>query len=517
MTAKRFIYWKRDYTPTLQFDLDYSIQKYSRAALGGPKSASITATGNINNLYRLVELLRCPVVIYDTHDYERWWGFVSSVDIQYKNISLGVDIKTMFNKIAVAYTIENIRYTTAWSSDTDSTTEYGIKEMLLSKSDVSESYALQTRDTQLQSSKYPIGIPGFFSGKDGKATIKCSSWLSTLDWRYYQNLVGKESYETLGTGGREIGEDDRPIAAMSFQIEAAVAWDASVVWLHCYKYPDDDPPVDNLRVDIYSDNAGDPNASLANATVAAADIPDNAEWIKFTLSAAVTLNTATTYWIVVQRTGAVDADSYYMVDTNRDNGYPRGSLKLWNGAAWVDREFKGDMNFIIEGSEETTTQASKLITNIGQFFAGTYIDNASGVFSNQYRDGDNKGLYEFEKLLETGTTNDRRLLCDVLSDRYLRIYEEPAKPTNMVNAYKLDNQYRLFDPFGKLVQPSECTVGVWCAFKDVIPDSVDLSKLTNPSPFFIEEAEYDATKDEYKITKVRDQRDYFDIGGVEQG
>jgi hypothetical protein len=51
----------------------------------------------------------------------------------------------------------------------------------------------------------------------------------------------------------------------------------------------------------------------------------------------------------------------------------------------------------------------------------------------------------------------------------------------------------------------------------VIPDSVDLSKLTNPSPFFIEEAEYDATKDEYKITKVRDQRDYFDIGGVEQG
>lgn len=519
MTAKRFKYWNRDYSPVLQLDLEYEVQKYSRSAMGGSKSATIEATGNINNLYRLIELLRCPVILYDKYEYERWCGIITSVDVSYNNTTFGVDIKTMFNKVAVAYTIDNIRYTTAWSSDSDSTAEYGIKELLLSKSKISEASALQNRDRQLQATKYPTGAPKPYSGKDFKATIKCSSWLSTLAWRYYNNAVGKESYEEFGTGGREIGEDDRPKAGMSFQIEATEAWDAEYVWLHCYKYPDDDPPVDNLRVDIYSDAAGSPNVSLANATVAAADIPTNAEWIKFTLSAAVTLNPATTYWIVVQRTGAVDADSYYMVDTNRDNGYPRGSLKLYSTplGTWLDREFKGDMNFIIEGSQETTGQIEDMITNIGQFFAGTWIDDASGVYTNQWRGGDNTGEYEFNKLMEIGTTNDRRLLCDVTSSRYLRLFEEPAKPTDMRNAYKWDNQNRLYDPFGKLVDPSECTVGVWCALKDVIPDSVDLSKITNPSPFFIEEAEYNTTKDEYRITKFRDQSDYFDLGGVEQG
>ncbi|MFA5714355.1 MAG: choice-of-anchor R domain-containing protein [Candidatus Paceibacterota bacterium] len=516
---KRFVYQSRAYADVLQLDLDYKIKKYSRAAVGGPKSADIEATGNENNLYRLLELLRCPVVLYDNHEYKRWWGMISEVTVQSGAVQFGVSIDSMKNKIAVAYTIDNIRYTTAWSSDADSTAEYGIKELLLSKSKTSESMALQARDTQLQSSKYPIGITKPYSGNEAKAIIKCKSWLETLDWRYYLNNVGKEFYDQLGTGGREIGEDDRPIAGMSFQILATVAWDAVYVWLHAYKHPSDDPPVDNLQCAIYSDVAGSPGVSLASGSIAAADLETNAEWVKFTLSVAVTLNPGTTYWIVVSRSGAVDADSYFMVDTNRENGYPRGSLKLYSTvlSAWVDREFKGDMNFIIEGSQETTSQISDLITNVGQFFAGTHIDDASGVFTNQYRDGDSIALDEFEKLLECGTTNDRRLLCDVTDSRYLRLYEEPTKPTDMVDAYKLDRQYRLYDPFGNLIDPSECKAGVWCAHKDIIPDSVDLSKLANPSPFFIEEAEYNADKNEYKITKVRDQDDVFEIGGVEQG
>lgn len=497
--------------------LEYVVKSYGAMVIGGCGKATIEAYGDKVALFDLLEWLRCPSIIYDELNTPRHWGFINSVAVYWDNIEYGVSLDTMSNKIAVAYVMENQRYTTAWSEDTTSSAEYGKKQLLISRGEISTADALQLRDQKLQALKYPIPIPKKMSGgSNNRAVIQVSPLIDTLDWQLYSNATGREAYEVLGTGGREIGEDERPIAAMSFQIEATEAWDASVLKIHAWKYPSGSPPADNLIASLYSDSGGDPDASLASVTIAAADVPTNGDWIGGNMTSSVTLNPGTTYHIHVARSGAVSLTAYYMVDTNRDNGYPRGSLKLYNNdtSAWVDRAFKGDMNFIIEGHLETTAQISNIITSVGEFFAGTIIDDASGVNTNQFRDGDTTGYFELLNLLETGTTNDRRLLCEITEERWLRVYEEPAKPTDMNDAYKLDADGNLFDPGGNRIHPSECRVGFWCALQDVTPDAVEIAKIANASPFFVEEAEYDAVNGVYSITRTKDQTDVWEIGGV---
>ena len=500
-------------------DMKFSVKRYNFDVIGGEYQATVEVTGNKNSIFALIGWLRYSVKLRDNRTNKRWNGYISKVTINWDEIAISASIDTMTNNAAVAYTDSNIRYTTAWSADTTSTAEYGTKEALLSKDEVSAALALQYRDTELQSKKYPIpGIPTFGkSSTTQKATIECYGWAYTLKWRFYANNSGKESYETLGEGGREIGEDERPNCAMSFQISSTGAWDMNAIWLHCYKYPSSAPPTDNLVCSLYSNSGVDPNVSLTSGALAGAAIGTSSDWLKFVMGASVTLNPATTYWIVVSRSGVTDATKYFMVDTNRDNGYTKGSLKLYDTtvSAWHDYDFKGDMNFIVEGGLEITQQITNMIASIGEFVVGTVIEKVSGVETLPYRDGDNTAWYELLKLLEVGTTDDKRLLCKIDENRYLRVYEEPAQPTSMENAYKLDGKGNLYDPFNRLVDPSECVTGVWCALKDVIPESVDISKLGNISPFFIEEAEYNADNNTYSILRSKNQTDVFDIGGID--
>jgi len=518
-----FIFRDRDNTSNILIpSLDYRVKNYSWDVIGGPKKAKIVVTGSKTGLYDLLEHLRAPVEIHDSRGVNRWWGIINSVKVSWDNITFGAMLDDMYNSIAVAYTEDGKRKTTAWSADSESTAEYGTKQLLMSLAEVSAAKALQKRDTQLQLSKYPVISTEFSRGGENQAVIDCIGWLDTLDWVYYSNNSGKESYEALGRNAREIGEDDRPILAQSIQIAASAAWDASEIWVRPWKYPSGAPPVDNFVVGLYSDNGDAPNALLASGSVAGANIGASSDWIKFTLNVAVTLNTATKYWIRCSRSGATSASAYFMVDINGAGGYVNGKIKLYNTntSAWVD-EYKnglnGDLNFIVWGNLSTTAQISSLITNVGIFFTGTDIENASGVNTNPYRDGDTTAYYELMKLLDTGTTNNRRLLCEVTPWRGLRVYEEPAKPTDIENSYAIDATGRIIRKYDREMPQEECPVGMWCHLKDVIPASLDLSKLTDPSLFFVEEASFDVETGRYEMLRVRDQNRPFEVGGVKEG
>lgn len=501
-------------------DLEFSIDRYSWNTKGGPKTATIHAKGKREELFKLVNQLRAPVEIINELGEAVWWGYLSEITIHLSGINYGVDLETMFNNVAVAYTDQDIRFTTQWSGDVDSIAEYGQKEILLSKSDVTEADALQGRDTNLANTKYPIPTVKFSSGENESATLTCKGWYKTLEWRYYSNAVGKESYEVIGEGGREIGEDDRPALAQSFQIEATVAWAASSLWLRPWKQgTGGNLPTDNLLVYIKSDNAGVPGATLASASMSAADIGTTAEWLEFVLDTEVTLQPATTYWIHVVRSGGMDETAYFMMETNRNSGYLRGELLIWNATlySWVSESGWGDLLFMLVGTLETSDQIINLITACGEFFEGTILEDASGIVSNPYRDGDTVAQYELEKLLNTGTINDRRLLCEVTRSRYLRVYEEPAAPSNPGASYALNADGVLMMENLTVMDQSLCPVGIWCHLQDVIPSSVDLSMVADPSLFLIEEAEYDVEAGKYNILATREQSDAMDIGGTVQG
>lgn len=515
----KFVMYQRTFADLVVMpDLVFNIDRYSWLTMGGPGSATIQASGTRAALFELVNHLRAPVEILNDLGEAVWWGYFSELVVNLKGINFGVDLKSMYNNVAVAYTDQNIRLTTQWSGDADSIDEYGQKEILLSKSDVTEADALQRRDTALASTKYPIPTLKFSGGENVTATITCKGWISTLEWRYYFNACGKESYETTGEGGREIGEDDRPMLAQSFRILATTAWNATSVWVRPWKQGmDGDLPTDDLVISIKADSAGVPGATLASGLLNATAIGTSADWLEFVLDGAVTLTPGTTYWIHVKRSGAVDETRYFMVDTNRAAGYERGKIFLWNepldkwGEDFVNW---GDLLFKLVGNVDNSIQIGTLVSTCGEFFAGSIIEDAAGPASNPYRDGDTLGSYELEKLLNAGTIHNRRLLCEVTRSRYLRVYEEPARPAEARSSYALNEAGEVMMENLTAMDQSLCPVGIWCHLQDVIPASVDLERVADPSLFIIDEAEFGGT---YNILATRDQSDALDIGGIIQG
>lgn|SRR5574340_26088 len=500
----------------VQPGLDFKVERYSHTAQGGPKMATIKARGEAAELWALLNQFRAPVEIYDDRGSLVWWGFLATVTTDMQ-IGFGADISNTHNRVAVAYTDQGIRYSTAWSDDAELTAEYGYKEIMLSASEISQAAALGLRDTYLAARKRIIPTMSLSDSDQEQATLTCLGWFYTLDWRYYQNLTGKESYEVSGHGGREIGEDDRPIMAQSIQIAASTAWAADRIWLRPWK-AGSTLPSDNLVVSIKADNSGEPGTTLATAQLGAGDIGTESEWLEFALSASVTLQPATTYWIHIARSGAVTVTNYFMVDTNQDAGYPRGIIRLYNTnlGQWITEpeSWWGDLLFKLVGTIETTDQITTLVSSCGQFFGGVILETASGRISNPYRVGDTTGLFELLKILDGGTANFRRLLCEVTPNRYLRVHEEPEAPANPLESHGLTKEKRLVTRYGTPVDEAACPVGIWCHLVDVIPPTVDLSMVADPSLFFIEEAEFDAAAEEYNILLTRDQANPFDQGAV---
>ena len=142
----KLIFKNRDFSDMIiQPGVEITIDRYSWASFGGPEAATIQAAGSSYDLFKLINNLRAPVEIINDLGEAVWWGYLSELTIHIGNINYGVDLETMYNNLAVAYTDQGIRYTTEWSGDSESIGEYGQKEILLSKSDVTEADALQCR------------------------------------------------------------------------------------------------------------------------------------------------------------------------------------------------------------------------------------------------------------------------------------------------------------------------------------------------------------------------------------
>lgn len=140
---------------------------------------------------------------------------------------------------------------------------------------------------------------------------------------------------------------------------------------------------------------------------------------------------------------------------------------------------------------DTAGQVAAIATAAGQFIVSVDQDVVSGIATSQYRDGDASALYEATELLKMGTANNRRMLARVDSARRLRIYEEPTSS----DPYFLLRDGSLNNPFDVPLRKDICPVACWARVRDVIPQTVDVSKLSDPTLVFIEENEYDVAAD----------------------
>lgn len=493
----------RDFASVLAFpNVEMAVERYGFTALGGPDQATLTAKGQVDALWELLNWLRAPVELIDAEGTARWWGYVHEVVVQVGAIQIGVSLDSLFNRVNVVYSYVapgsatvGTRANTGWAQYDDSVSEYGTRELLHSLSGDTPASALQARDTVLAAMQLPRPVltPSYGSGEQ-RATLTLRGWIHTLDWTYFSRAALAESNTDKTIAEQEFGTSlNYPEYAQSFQLSGWHVYDIQ------FNLRSEGSPTDSVQVALCSDSAGVPGAVIETVTVAAAAIGSTFSYISFALAAPRLLSAGTTYWLVISRTGALDAVNYYVLAVDEALGYASGVLRNhYYLSSWIARVPDADALFRVNGVEETTAQISAIEAAEGQFIAGVLPDSASGVYTSPYRDGDSTALAEIAALLKRGTTNDRRLLAEVTRDRYLRVYEEPELDDATIGLL-LDSDGALSTPLAGALDASHPPVGQWCQFKDM-PATVNMGLLADPAFFFVELAEFDVKTQAWQVT-----------------
>ena len=206
--------------------MEYSVQRYSHAAIGGPKTAVIGVTGPELDLWTILDRLRCPVKIYSDMGDCVWWGYVAEVQLTIGGLALAITIDSMYNRVAVAYQDNTLktRATTAWVSDAASVAEYGTRELLYSSSGSTAAAATAAQTAILNQLRYPI--PGITEtgqqATDPVATLTCRGWWDTLSWKYYTD-AGVANIDTAAQVIAMIAAAGQFIVSTSQEITSSIS------------------------------------------------------------------------------------------------------------------------------------------------------------------------------------------------------------------------------------------------------------------------------------------------------
>ena len=167
-------------------------------------------------------------------------------------------------------------------------------------------------------------------------------------------------------------------------------------------------------------------------------------------------------------------------------------------------------SYVYSGDLSNKTQIENIVNSAGQFLTGVdWRGTISTPSSDPNRNGDTTALHNLLNLLDAGSGN-KRLLAQVTRDRRLLVYPEPDSDPYRPDMYLLSDG-TVQNIWGDPYYASVCPVGVWARLKDVIPGSVDLGLIADPTMLFIEEAEYDIARRRYLPT-ARLQKNPLSIG-----
>lgn len=258
-----------------------------------------------------------------------------------------------------------------------------------------------------------------------------------------------------------------------------------------------------VSVSLYSNNAGNPGLLLDSVTLTS--ISALSGWTSFVLPGAVALVSGATYWIVVERLGAVSTANYYAVGYDADNTV--NSFKIWNGAAWESKS--GTMIYQVWGHKVTTDQIASIVA-AGQFVVGYSVRPNSGVRARHYRDGRQTALAELESLLDSGTSAGQTLLATVTADWQVIV---DVAPDSTLPPYLLRTDGRVATAHGGQIEEGLLPVGQWCAV-DVPSAAGALAPL---SPFLVGYAEYSVRLGRISDIKAYGEDGVWDIPTLLQG
>jgi hypothetical protein len=287
--------------------------------------------------------------------------------------------------------------------------------------------------------------------------------------------------------------------AQPFRLTATAAWQVKEIACRIQRVGN---PSDQLRYAIYSDSSGSPGSSLASILLVTADIPYVMEWMAAELASPLTLNPGTTYWLVIDRTGSAHYTDFFQIQTGDDPllaTAPGVDLKWYDGSSWIAEplatgEVKHCLSFQLWALQDTLTILKSMV-EASQFVDTVTIPVASGILDYQYKDGTQSVQAEAERILKAGTASGLRLLVamDTAFDMVVTAEVAAQRSTGL-----------LYDRYGKLqlgnggmLEDGVLPVGRWLYLPDVPPQAGYLNAI---SPLLIQEAEYDARSNDWRLT-----------------
>lgn len=178
----------------------------------------------------------------------------------------------------------------------------------------------------------------YTSGGTGGTVIPSSSASAVFDENSFPtDPMEVDQFQRESNDYGDIGKDSgQPKLAQAFQVSKNGT--LGIISMQLYK---ENAPTDNLVCKIYSDSGGVPNTLLATSdnTINGAKLTTTPQKIDFTFyTSDPSVSTGTTYWAVIERSGAVDATNYYHVRVYKHastNYYANGDMYKYDGANWV--------------------------------------------------------------------------------------------------------------------------------------------------------------------------------------
>lgn len=431
---------------------------------GGCEAATARMAGDWRTAETLLGLLGEGVEIYPGSSSSlslegkggaAWWGYLNGVEIHLYGCRIVWTLDEVSNRVQTEYIqLDGAlagggdAQVTGWADDLVSQGRYGVKERRLFEGWSTLTLACGARDRELSRRRLPCAKLTPEGGERvGGITVHMKGWWQRLGWRYFYQAAGRVVFDDLGLGKQDFGNaSGKQKLAQSFTVGAG-GWRCEQAAVYIRKVGN---PLDVLLWRLYSDSAGAPGTLLATATMAGSTLSTDYRWESgFLAPAGNLMANGGVYWLVVERSGTMDAGNYYRVRCNENLGYTGGVMRLWNGSSWVARSPNADLNFRVWGLAEVASQVAGVVNYAGGLGV-VEIMSTTGEYTNPYRDGSLTCLDNANNLLRMAG-----LRAEVLASKRVLITRRPVGEAGL----KLSEKGQPSTLEGRVLWPGEAVAG----------------------------------------------------------
>jgi hypothetical protein len=178
------------------------------------------------------------------------------------------------------------------------------------------------------------------------------------------------------------------------------------------------------------------------------------------------------------------------VSVDEDLGYADGSMKVWNGTAWVARDPDADLQFRIIGEIQSSEMMEKVLSAMPDPVANAIVRFDSGINVRQYVDSQQPVSQILEEMIDAGTSTGERVIAHISPDGVSMIVELP--PASSLENLLLGQDGKLRYGAGHLYPPGKLIFGQYVDVDSLMLfDSLGVRGPSSTS-VYIQESEFDA-------------------------